>query len=1114
VKLTKEQANLRLQSVKTKEELRALIMSIDTSGHGSRTILWSGAAGFHGPQKDQAISAQKIASSLQQTNSSLRTLESTQAGMFLDINRRSKNFNQQLSDKLNQLFQDNPDGIREFLYGPTSGSPKIRTGKGLWDEVSEKFVMQAQGDVRLLVGGAALDKVFAQTELKALLANNAVTSVEGVPIEGLRNLEKISGTDKVLQLLMGLSEANTGMINVKVDSAGRPIQTIDGTYHVDATDYMKMNTLGTVAANEMRPVMDFIPEERRLKHQQAVEEIFKLHPILRDKSYPLQINADPFEAQRALARIGTYAGHIANIHDVSTMLAEAGAQLHQGEHRSAHDTVVSWLTENAGALIAGRLATLLVAPLMATGPLGMIIGAGIILGASVGGADLAKKLKKKLEEAYDDLERMNSPLVLDLDGNGIQTISLRGTAIYFDHDSNGFAEKTGWVGPNDGLLVLDLNQNGKVDNGGELFGNHTLVANGRFARNGFEALARYDSNRDGKIDNRDTVWNQLRVWRDRNSNAINDTGELVRLEAVNTKSLLLAYKNSNEVDANGNAHKEKGFYERTNGQRAALTDVWFAKNTLDSRQPQLKQVDARTAALPNLPGIGIVPSLHQTLMGPRGGEVRVTLSRWLQATRLERMNIKQELLFQWCGADQNPFFSDIRFIDDETPFNREKVTVIEKLMGQMTPYTENGVGTLRMEAIQSLTSEIEVYVDMMLSNQVHVQPLIDMAIPVETSIHGPLQMDLSGSVTLLRSQFKRDPDPAFIPMIQWQLAQRGPGGVAFFNALKKEMSSQSDALGLAMRSQPTVSAPWEWRIGTGDHDVLSGSALDDFIEAGDSYDYIEAHAGNDTLHGGPGHDSYYGGPGGDTYYISQNGAHAYDTIFDESSPAGVPDRVMFWETPSSQVRLQQTAGSVNFYSGQRLLASIEKQLNPQHRVEEFHFADGVIWDHNALLLQLPILGTPGNDRLLGTANTSNRLQGLAGQDTLIGGTLADHLEGQQGNDLLTGLTGQDTLDGGEGNDRLEGGEGGDRYLFAANGGHDRLHDVDQRTSETDRVLFSNLSTTALTRVQRLGQDLQLHFGSSTSLTLVNQLQPFSRIEEFQFANGPTWTHATLLQQVR
>jgi hypothetical protein len=1034
--------------------------------------------------------------------------------MFLDLDRRSKNFNQQLSNKLNELFLDNPDEIKNFLYGPTTGTPKKRTGKGVWDDVSEKFVMQAQGDVRLLVGGAGLDKVFAQTELKALLANNAVTSVEGVPIEGLRQLERTSGTDKVLQLLMGLSEANTGMIHIKVDSSGRPIQLMDGTYHVDATDYMKMNTYNTLRPNETRPIIEFIPEERRLKHQQAVEEIFKLNPILQARNHPLQINTNPFEAQSALARIGTYAGQIGDALDMATMLTEAGAQLHQGNHRSAHDTVVSWLAENTGALIAGRLATLLVAPLMATGPVGMIIGAGIILGASVGGGELAKKLKKKLEEDLEKLEEMNSPLILDLDGNGIQTLPLRGTALYFDHDSNGFAEKTGWVGPNDGLLILDLNQNGKVDNGGELFGNHTRLASGDFAKNGFEALARYDSNRDGQINNRDAIWNQLRVWRDRNSNAITDSGELLRLEAANTKSLQLRYTKSNEVDANGNAHREKGSYERSNGQRAALTDVWFTRNTLDSRQLQLKQVDARTAALPNLPGIGIVPSLHQTLMGPRGGGMKVTLSRWLQATRLERMNIKQELLFQWCGADQNPFSSDVRFIDDETPFNREKVAVVEKLMGQMVPFTEAGIGTLRMEAIQSLASEIEVYVDMMLSNQVHVQPLLDMAIPVETSIHGPLEMDLSGSVTLLRSQFKRDPDPAFIPMIHWQLAQRGPGGLAFFNALKKETSSQSDALGLAMRSQRTVSTPWEWRMGTPDDDVLSGSALDDFIEAGDSYDYIEAHAGNDTLHGGPGHDSYFGGPGGDTYFISQNGANAYDTIFDESSPAGVPDRVIFWETSSSQVRLQQASGSVNIYSGQRLVASIEKQLNPQHRIEEFHFADGVVWDHNALLLQLPILGTPGNDRLLGTTNTSNRLQGLAGHDTLMGGTLADHLEGQQGNDLLTGLAGQDILDGGEGNDRLEGGEGGDRYLFAANGGHDRLHDVDQRTSENDRVVFSNLSTTALTRVHRLGQDLQLHFGSSTSLTLVNQLQPFSRIEEFQFANGPTWTHTTLLQQAR
>jgi Ca2+-binding RTX toxin-like protein len=350
-------------------------------------------------------------------------------------------------------------------------------------------------------------------------------------------------------------------------------------------------------------------------------------------------------------------------------------------------------------------------------------------------------------------------------------------------------------------------------------------------------------------------------------------------------------------------------------------------------------------------------------------------------------------------------------------------------------------------------------------------------------------------------------------MIHWQLAHRGAGGLALFQGLREEAIKRPDPLAMAMRHQQPVSGPWEWMTGTNEHDVLIGSAQDDFIEAGADYDMLDGRAGNDTLHGGPGHDFYDGGAGADTYLISQNGANAHDRVFDESSPAGLADRVIFWDVASSQVQLKQAHGTVSFHAGPQLLASIDKQLDPQHRIEEFHFADGITWDFNTLLLQLPIQGTPGNDRLVGTHNTSNRLQGLNGQDTLIGGALADHLEGQQGNDWLTGFAGADTLVGAEGNDTLEGHEGGDRYLFAANGGHDVIRDVDRLTSESDRVVFSNLATTALTRVQRLGSNLQLHFGPSTSLTLVNQLEPFSRIEQFQFANGPTWDHSTLLQRV-
>ncbi|MHB1670212.1 hypothetical protein, partial [Thiomonas sp.] len=45
-----------------------------------------------------------------------------------------------------------------------------------------------------------------------------------------------------------------------------------------------------------------------------------------------------------------------------------------------------------------------------------------------------------------------SPIVLDLDGDGVETTAVNSGA-YFDHAGDGFAEQTGWVSPDDGLLV-------------------------------------------------------------------------------------------------------------------------------------------------------------------------------------------------------------------------------------------------------------------------------------------------------------------------------------------------------------------------------------------------------------------------------------------------------------------------------------------------------------------------------------------------------------------------------------------------------------------------------------------------------------------------------------
>ncbi len=88
---------------------------------------------------------------------------------------------------------------------------------------------------------------------------------------------------------------------------------------------------------------------------------------------------------------------------------------------------------------------------------------------------------------------LRDPLTLDLDGDGLETTAFSTHPIYFDHDVNGIKEGTGWVLPDDGLLVLDRNGNGVIDDGTELFGDHTPLAGSGFAVDGFAAIAQEDS---------------------------------------------------------------------------------------------------------------------------------------------------------------------------------------------------------------------------------------------------------------------------------------------------------------------------------------------------------------------------------------------------------------------------------------------------------------------------------------------------------------------------------------------------------------------------------------------------------------------------------------------
>ncbi|MEF8770661.1 SdrD B-like domain-containing protein [Candidatus Accumulibacter contiguus] len=168
-----------------------------------------------------------------------------------------------------------------------------------------------------------------------------------------------------------------------------------------------------------------------------------------------------------------------------------------------------------------------------------------------------------------------TPIVIDLDGNGIQTVSRAASGGSFDLFGNGSAVASGWISGGDGFLAVDKNGNGKVDSISELFGGTAKGA-------GFAQLTEYDSNGDGLVNAGDTAFADLRIWRDINGNHQTDDGELMTLAEAGVSQLVTAYTELPFLDRQGNVHLERSSATMSDGQTVDMTDVYFNVSAEDA----------------------------------------------------------------------------------------------------------------------------------------------------------------------------------------------------------------------------------------------------------------------------------------------------------------------------------------------------------------------------------------------------------------------------------------------------------------------------------------------------------------------------------------------------
>jgi Haemolysin-type calcium binding protein related domain/RTX calcium-binding nonapeptide repeat (4 copies) len=664
-----------------------------------------------------------------------------------------------------------------------------------------------------------------------------------------------------------------------------------------------------------------------------------------------------------------------------------------------------------------------------------------------------------------------SPLVIDLNGNGIELTALQGSTTYFDLDVDGFAQRTGWVAPTDGLLALDRNGNGRIDDNSELFGNATG------ATDGFQALAELDTNADGVVNASDAGFDDLRVWQDLDQNGISSGNELLTLAQVGIASISLGASQINETN-NGHLVSHRSTVTFTSGTTGIIEDVHFQNDPSSAYAllPENFTYHPDAFKLPVLWGYGKIASTYVAFSLDAG--LRVQAQALLtQLANGDIAGFRQDFeafALAWAGVTGIAPNSRGAYIDGQHLEFLERVygTAFVQLCG-----TNAGTNNPGPNSGAALEQTYDIFISQ-LAARFMAQSAYSHALLASSSLaeffsnltdhplagllslvsnystdNRSLKDDLSGVIRGLNKsiedgQLSAADAALIVEMLRHEVATSAA-------AFKTAVSNGIVAAGIELASDFAIllngAIGYGAVCGTEAADNLSAGG-EVYIVGGSGNDTIQSTAGGSLIVGGTGDDVLSGGAGAERYFYSRGDGNDIITDYDFWRGA---DKLILADVNPAGIKVSRTGNDMvlTLANGEKITLVRQLDENLRHGIESFQFANGTV---------------------LTEAEMRNRMV----SDMKAAG-------------VVTGTENDET------------------YVHRLGDGSYKVTDYDFWRG-ADRLVLADVNPAGIT-VSRTGNDMVLTLANGERITLARQLDENLRhgIESFQFANGTVLTEAEM-----